>query len=78
MQGQQRKEAYRRVFCNDPEGQAVFVDLVQRFYDRELYVRGGVDSERETLHRVGMRSVIIDIMRQIAETPTQPEDNSND
>ena len=79
MDHNQRKEAYRRVFITNPEGAEVLADLVGRFYDRELFVPGGADAERDTLHRIGMRSVVIDIMRQVAE-PIKPttEDNSND
>lgn len=69
-----RPAQYVAVFARDPTGRAVLEDLQGRFYDREIYVKGGPEGARETERRAAHREVIAFIHRMIAvgETPAAP------
>lgn len=58
---------YARVFEGHHEGALILEDLTRRFYDRQLFVPGGLEAERETAHRLGQREVVMHILRQLSQ-----------
>jgi hypothetical protein len=68
---------YSAVFEASPQGALVLEDLLNRFYS-SVYVRGGLEAQRETDFRCGRRAVIEFIYQQLeraqagADAP-QPE-----
>ena len=52
---------YRLVFTSK-EGERVLQDLRERFYDRDIFVRGETDT---TAYNQGARSVLFFIFRQL-------------
>lgn len=66
--------AYHRVFVGHKEGAAVLEDLVARFHDREIYVKGAIEGQRETEKRAAQKEVIGFILRRIGQVH-QSEDN---
>jgi len=67
---------YARVF-GQGDGALVLEDLVARFFDRPIYVPGGIEAQRETDRRAARREVVAHILRQMgqvgdAETPETP------
>ena len=65
-------EDYVATFEGFRPGQNVLADLMARHYDRDIYVRGGVDAERETLMRLGERRLMTRILRIIAQIGGDP------
>lgn len=57
--------AYARVFEGHHEGALILEDLNRRFGSVNLFVKGGVDGQRETDFRLGRRAVMDFIFNQI-------------
>lgn len=57
-------EVYVRVFENHAEGRMILEDLAARF-GGDLYVKGGLDGDRQTCFNAGRRSVLDFILRRI-------------
>lgn len=55
---------YSAVFEASPQGVLVLEDLLNKFYS-SVYVRGGLEAQRETDFRCGRRAVIEFIYAQI-------------
>jgi hypothetical protein len=62
---------YARVFEGHHEGVLILEDLVRRFYDVPVYVRGGIEAQRETERRAAMREVVHHILTQIGQVGRQ-------
>lgn len=60
-------EMYNRVFVGHHEGATVLEDLVARFHDRQIYVAGGLEAQRETEKRAAQKEVIGFILRRIGQ-----------
>ena len=60
-------EDYVQTFEGFAPGRKVLEDLMARFHDRPIYVRGGVEAERETNARAAQQSVIGFILRKIGQ-----------
>lgn len=60
-------EMYHRVFVGHKEGATVLEDLVARFHDRQVYVAGGLEGQRETEKRAAQKEVIGFILRRIGQ-----------
>jgi hypothetical protein len=56
---------YQAIFEHDKRGAAILEELEQRFNRRSVYVRGGLEAQRETDYRAGQQSVFAYILRQI-------------
>lgn len=57
-------EAYARVFENHAEGRQILDDLTARF-GGGIYVKGGLDGDRQTCFNAGRRSVLDFIIGRI-------------
>lgn len=57
-------EAYARVFENIPEGAQILDELVRRF-GKNPYVKGGIESARQTDFNSGAFEVVQFILRRI-------------
>ena len=69
---------YARVFEGHAEGALVLQDLVARFYDVNVFVRGGPEGARETDRRAARREVvhfILHMIGQVKEPPPQEDDS---
>lgn len=71
------RSAYHRVFVGHKDGVAVLEDLVARFHDRQTYVAGGIDGQRETEKRAAQKEVIGFILRRIGQV-SESEENDNE
>lgn len=60
--------AYFDVFVRDATGVTILEHLQALFYDRDPFVKGGPEGERETLVRLGERRVVEYLHRQIAKS----------
>jgi hypothetical protein len=60
---------YERVFVTNPDGSLVLEDLCARFHDRPIFVRGGVEAQRETERRAAEQGVIRFILGRIGQLP---------
>ena len=63
---------YARVFEGHHEGAQVLEDLTRRF-GGALFVKGGIDGQRETDWRLGRRAVLDFILGQINQANGQQE-----
>lgn len=63
-QGQAPPEAYARVFENHAEGRLILEDLTARF-GGGIYVKGGLEGDRQTCFNAGRRSVLDFILGRI-------------
>lgn len=74
-----RSELYKQVFVNNREGALVLEDLCGLFHDKDPYVKGGPEGERETLRRLGMRSTVEFIINQCSKQikPMKEEDQND-
>jgi len=76
---EERKQLYKRIFLNDPDGQLILEDLVSRFYDIDVFVKGGQDGDRHTAYKAGMRQAVAFILSQLGHIgETNNGDNSSD
>ena len=57
-------EAYARVFENHAEGRVILEDLTARF-GGGIYVKGGLEGDRQTCFNAGRRSVLDFILGRI-------------
>ena len=57
-------EAYARVFENNAEGRVILEDLTARF-GGGIYVKGGLEGDRQTCFNAGRRSVLDFILGRI-------------
>lgn len=57
-------EAYARVFENHAEGRVILEDLTARF-GGGIYVKGGIEGDRQTCFNAGRRSVLDFILGRI-------------
>ena len=57
-------EAYARVFENHAEGRLILEDLTARF-GGGIYVKGGLEGDRQTCFNAGRRSVLDFILGRI-------------
>ncbi len=57
-------EAYARVFENHAEGRMILDDLTARF-GGGIYVKGGLEGDRQTCFNAGRRSVLDFILGRI-------------
>lgn len=64
---------YARVFEGHHEGVLILEDLVARFYDVNVFVRGGIDGQRETERRAARREVLQYILHRIGQVKTPPD-----
>lgn len=60
-------QTYSRIFEGHGDGVAILEDLTARFYDRQSFVRGGVEGARQTDFNEGRRSVVHFILSQIGQ-----------
>lgn len=60
-------EDYVQTFEGFGPGRKVLEDLVARFHDRPVYVKGGVEAERETNARAAQQAVIGHILRKLGQ-----------
>lgn len=60
-------EMYSRVFEGHAEGRILLEDLVRRFYDVPIYVRGGIEGARETERRAARREPVHFILSQLGQ-----------
>lgn len=63
---------YARVF-GQGDGALVLEDLVARFFDRPVYVPGGIEAQRETDRRAARREVVAHILRQMGQVTVAEE-----
>jgi len=68
-------EMYHRVFVGHHEGALVLEDLVGRFFDIEVYVKGGPEAARETEARAARRDVVRHILT-MCTLVAQPDTNA--
>lgn len=73
----ERAQLYKRIFLNDPDGQKILEDLVAKFYDVEIFVKGGQDGDRETARRAGSRKTVGYILSQLGHIGEENEPSSN-
>lgn len=68
---------YAAVFEASPAGQLVLEDLLNRYYGA-VYVKGGIEAQRETDFRCGRRAVIEFIYAQLdrAAAGEQPNEEN--
>lgn len=71
-------EVYSRVFVDNPEGALILEDLTARFHDRQVYVQGGIEAERETAKRAAENGVIGFILRRVAQIHDRPNNNEGE
>lgn len=76
MNHQQRSDLYKLIFVNDDDGKRLLEDLSMRFYDRPVYVKGGLEGSRQTDFNAGQQSVIHWILQIL--TYVQPEERQDD
>lgn len=69
-------EDYQQTFAGFKPGQKVLEDLVARFHDRAVYVRGGVEAQRETDARAAQKEVVGFILRRLGQIPEGGSDES--
>ena len=60
-------EDYAATFQGFKPGEKVLQDLVARFHDRDTYVAGALEGERETQRRAAQKEVITWILRKIGQ-----------
>lgn len=77
MTPDERREVYRSVFTQNPHGVKILEDLSGIFYDREVYIRGGVDAARQTDFNLGSRHVVRFIYRQIKQLIEDTNDDGS-
>ncbi len=71
-------EIYRRVFEANPDGAAIFEELLRRFARPPVY-DGGIDGIRKSDHRAGARSVVEFITSRINEANgVDPNEHESD
>jgi hypothetical protein len=68
---------YGRVFEGHAEGALILQDLVARFYDVNVFVRGGPDGARETDRRAARREVVHFILNMIGQVKEPPADDDS-
>jgi hypothetical protein len=59
---------YEATFVGFKPGQSVLEDLTAHFHDRKVYVRGGIEGQRETDRRAAQKEVIEFILGRIGQT----------
>jgi len=59
--------SYKRTFVNDPDGARVLADLKARFYDVDVFVKGGEEGARETDYRAGKRAAVAHILNLLGQ-----------
>lgn len=59
--------SYQRTFVNDPDGAKVLEDLVKRFYDVDVFVKGGAEGARETDYKAGARAAVGYILKRLGQ-----------
>jgi hypothetical protein len=69
---------YARVFEGHHEGALILEDLVRRFYDVPLWVRGGPEAQREMERRVANREVVHFILGQLGQVRNEATDTNAD
>lgn len=69
-------DAYARVFENHAEGRLILEDLAARF-GGGIYVKGGLDGDRQTCFNAGRRSVLDFILGRINQA-NGVEDHESD
>lgn len=60
-------EDYRQTFVTFKPGQKVLEDLCAQFHDRSIWVKGGVEGQRETERRAAEKNVIAFILRKAGQ-----------
>lgn len=65
---------YRQIFEDHKVGAALLEDLILRF-SKSAVTDGGIDAVLNTYHRLGQRSVVDHIVRQINLANSVPVDN---
>lgn len=60
-------EDYVQTFEGFGPGRKVLEDLMARFHDRPVYVRGGVEAQRETDARAAQQAVIGFVLRRLGQ-----------
>lgn len=58
---------YRQTFEGFKPGTNVLEDLLARFHDRAIYVRGGIEAQRETEARAAQKEVVGFILRKLGQ-----------
>lgn len=64
---------YERVFVRNKEGELVLQDLLARFHDRPIWIKGEHAAERETLMRAAQQGVMRFILGRIGQLPELEE-----
>lgn len=67
-------EDYVQTFGEFRPGQKVLGDLSARFHDRNTYVPGGIEGQRETDRRAAQKEVITFILRRLGQIQGDPND----
>ncbi len=70
-------EAYARVFENHAEGRVILEDLTARF-GGGIYVKGGLEGDRQTCFNAGRRSVLDFILGRINQANGAETDDDED
>jgi len=78
VDSKQRKELYQSLFLHSPMGDKVLEDLTGIFYDKNIFVRGGVEASRQTDFNLGSREVVAFILRQLNQIIEVTEDGTSD
>jgi hypothetical protein len=70
-------EAYARVFENHAEGRVILEDLTARF-GGGIYVKGGLEGDRQTCFNAGRRSVLDFILGRINQANGAETDDDDE
>lgn len=60
-------EVYHRVFEGHHEGVLILEDLVARFYDVDVFVKGGAEGARATDYKAGQRATVQHILTMLGQ-----------
>jgi len=67
-------EDYKQTFEGFKPGTHVLEDLLARFHDRPVYVRGGIEAQRETEARAAQKEVVGFILRKLGQIEQEKSD----
>jgi len=67
-------EDYVATFEGFKPGTKVLEDLLARFHDRPVYVRGGLEGQRETEARAAQKEVVGYILRKLGQIQEDKND----
>lgn len=70
-------EDYAATFEGNPRGARVLEDLMARF-GGVIYVKGGLEGDRETCYRAGSRRVLDHVLAQINRANGAPDPNDEE